>query len=469
MRKRLTWRLVFFSLCLIASEALADLQVAQIPIIDAPPGTVGLGASLRGGTSPYVGVENVSSMRNGNNVDLIPLYLYEGERLFARGTSVGAHLFDNDWLTVDALVSYRFDRLESNANDYFNGLHDRQQTVDAGLSVTVKGGWGLLSTTWVSDLMSNHNGDEWDITYRYAWKPGRWSLSPFVSYIYQNSDLVDYYYGVDIDEALIDRPAYQSDAAAFWRAGINTSYRLSERLMMFSNIAFQQVDSEIYNSPLVDERQLSAAVLGFAYIFGNVLDDSTKQYNSERTGEWSWRLNAGYTAEETFHKVHRGFVKRNQDIHTYLGGLTVGKLLSDGKIIDYWGKFSLNRRIENDHQDDFWEYNAYVMAMATAYSPSNHKELFRYGLGFGFSYASRVPSIEKIKQTRRGGETSHFLNYLEAQFDVPLRVLFGKSASKNCYAGITLVHRSGIFASSDILSNVSGGSDVVTGHLECKL
>jgi len=30
------------------------------------------------------------------------------------------------------------------------------------------------------------------------------------------------------------------------------------------------------------------------------------------------------------------------------------------------------------------------------------------------------------------------------------------------------VHRSGIFATSDILGNVSGGSDVLSMHIECK-
>ena len=136
--------------------------------------------------------------------------------------------------------------------------------------------------------------------------------------------------------------------------------------------------------------------------------------------------------------------------------------------MDYWGRLSFNRRFENDLQDDFWEYNAYVMVMGTGYSPWTDKELFRYGLGFGFSYAERVPMVEQIKQASRGENTSHFLNYLEAQIDFPLSRLFGDAVSNKCYVGLTLVHRSGIFANSDILGNVSGGSDVLTAHLECK-
>lgn len=468
MQKKLIWKGAFLSLCLAAGDCFADLPDTQITIQNAPPGTVGLGFALRRGTSPYVGVENISSTLSDSKADLIPLYLYEGKWLFVHGTSAGVHLFGNDWLKIDALTEYRFDRLESDANDYLSGLHDRRQTIDGGLSVAVHGGWGTLSTTWVNDLLGNHNGSEWDLTYRYPWQSGRWSVSPFISYLYQDSDLTDYYYGVAVDEARHDRPAYQAGSAAFWRAGINTSYHFTRRLMLFSNIAFQQVDQEIYDSPLVDEEQLNSVTFGFAYLFGNVMDDSTKQNYSARAGEWSWRVNAGYQAQGTFHRTHRGHLERSKDLDAYVGGLTLGKLLADGRYLDYWGKLSLNRRFENNYQSDFWEYNAYVMAMTSIHSPWSHRELFRYGLGVGFSYASRVPYIEQVKQGKSDRNTSHFLNYLEAQLDVPLRLLFDSHAVKNCYVGMTLIHRSGVFANSDLLNNVAGGSDMVTAHVECK-
>ena len=156
-------------------------------------------------------------------------------------------------------------------------------------------------------------------------------------------------------------------------------------------------------------------------------------------------------------------------VDTNLVGLTFGKLLLDGPRADYWGKLSINRRLENDLQDDFWEANAYVMIMGTGYSPWTSREVFRYGFGYGFSYADKIPIVEQLKQASRGENTSHFLNYLEAQVDFPLRNLFGSRGWwQDCYAGLTIVHRSGIFGTVDILGNVSGGSDVLTGHMECR-
>jgi hypothetical protein len=40
---------------------------------------------------------------------------------------------------------------------------------------------------------------------------------------------------------------------------------------------------------------------------------------------------------------------------------------------------------------------------------------------------------------------------------------------QNCYAGVTVVHRSGIFGTSDLLGDVAGGADWITAHLECAM
>ncbi|MCK6371061.1 MAG: MipA/OmpV family protein, partial [Gammaproteobacteria bacterium] len=118
-------------------------------------------------------------------------------------------------------------------------------------------------------------------------------------------------------------------------------------------------------------------------------------------------------------------------------------------------------------QDDFWNYTGYVMAMGKGYLPWSEKLAFRYGFGFGVSYAESVPAVEKIKQAERDRNTSHLLNYLEFQADFPLERISKSRLVRDCFAGVTVVHRSGIFGSSDILGEVSGGSDWVTLHLEC--
>ena len=73
-------------LCLLlACGPLPAQEVAEIPFWHQPAGTAGLGGGLRLGQSPYLAADNDDQ----RDLDLIPLYLYEGKYLFARGASAG--------------------------------------------------------------------------------------------------------------------------------------------------------------------------------------------------------------------------------------------------------------------------------------------------------------------------------------------------------------------------------------------
>ena len=458
--------LLLFTLLYHCSFLSADNRVTEISLIDVPKGSVALGFGFRMGQSPYVNIDNISSQLNDKSTDLVPLYYYEGKYLFAHGTSFGVHLLDKEQFTIDLVSHYRFDRLEESDDPFFEGIDARRQSIDTGFAFTWKNTWGELSATAVHDTLDRHEGSEVDVSYRYPFRKGKWLLAPMVSYVYQDSTLTNYYYGVSPDEATADRPAYETDSAKFLRVGLNTTYYINRNSIIFANLAYERLDDTVSNSPLVDKESLATGYLGFAYLFGNTLDETEFRGEKPRFGEWSWRINYGYTAHETFVKVQNGQIREHDVIDTNLVGLTFGKLLQDGKKVDFWGKFSINRRLENDLQDDFFEYNAYVMIMGTGYSPWTDRELFRYGFGFGFSYADKIPAVEVYKQ--RDDESAHYLNYMEAQLDFPLRNFFKSESLRDCYAGLTIVHRSGIFATSDILGNVSGGSDVLTAHLECK-
>lgn len=447
----------------------ADTGVTRTPIIDAEPGTVGLGFGLRYGDSPYVGVDSISSVRNDLDFDLLPMYLYEGDYLWAHGTSWGVHAYRNDWFEADALVRARFNRLEPDASPALAGVTDRKQSLDGGIGIGVRGVWGHLRAEWVTDVLDVNNGEELELTYRHTWSNRRWSVSPFVSLVWQDEQLTDYYYGVSEAESTTGRPVYRGKDQTFYRVGLNTSYQLTSRWWLYGNLVREELGDNAANSPLTDRSHLVGAFLGSSYYFGNLKQATidSGDTSGSRLHEWSWKVYYGYTADETFHKVHRGYFQESERVDTNLAGVTFGKLLLDGPRVDYYGRFSLNRRLEHEYQDDFWEYNLYVMAMGKGYFPRNDREVFRYGFGFGFSYAEEISAIERAKQSERGENTARFLNYLEAQVDLPLRNFFEASTVRDCYAGISIIHRSGIFATADILNNVSGGSDVLAAHLEC--
>ena len=65
------------------------------------PGSAGLGAMIRSERSPYKGAGVIH--------DLVPLYLYEGERFFLHPTRAGLKLADDGDQRIDLFLDFRFE------------------------------------------------------------------------------------------------------------------------------------------------------------------------------------------------------------------------------------------------------------------------------------------------------------------------------------------------------------------------
>ena len=448
----------------LSATAVQSQEVAEIPFFNAPDGTVALGGGMRLGQNLYFENEN-DELRTK---DLIPLYLYEGKYVFAHGTSGGIHFVRNDAFEFNLYARYRFQKLDPDRNAYYEGLEKREQTIDAGLQFGVKQKWGDAKINWTTDTLNRHGGQEVQLSYRYRFEAGAWSISPFVSWSWQDDKLTNYYFGVSEAEARPDRPAYLPGESQWLSFGLNTSWRMSDRIVFFGNIGFGGTDSEVTDSPIVDENGYTAAFIGGSYVFGNTKKPDYIM-EDERQGEWAWRVNYGYQADgNIISEIDQGDFSKSSVADTNVAGFTLSKLLTAGPRIDFIGKVALFRHLEEDEGNgNFNSYAAYVVARGKGYSPWSKEEVFRYGFGFGMSYAETVPITEQRKQASKGGNTSKFLNYLELSIDFPLHRISKARWLQRCYAGATVVHRSGIFGTSDLLGDVSGGADWITAHLEC--
>jgi outer membrane protein len=465
---RIYTRLVgYLTLSVILALPATAQEVAEIPFFNAPIGTAALGGGIRLGQSPYFANDN-DELRE---VDLIPLYLYEGDYVFFRGVAAGVHFVKNDNWEVNLYGRYRFQKLDPDRNEFYEGLDERKQTIDAGLQVLSSRPWGDVRLSWITDTLDRHNGQEVELSYRYRFEAGPWSISPFIKMSWQDANLTNYYFGVSPDEErLPDRPAYLPGESQWFSFGLNTAWQATDRITLFGNFSFGGTESEVVNSPLVEEAGFSAVFFGGTYTFGNTQRPDYIM-TPERHGEWSWRVNYGYQADGNIvSEIDQGDFSKSSLVDTNIAGFTLGRLISEGKRVDFVGKVAMFRHLEeNEGNENFWSWAAYIVARGRGFSPWTDQEVFRWGLGFGMSYAENVPLAEQLKQTGEGarGNTSHFLNYMEMTLDFPLRRVSKANWLQSCYAGVTVVHRSGIFGSSDILGDVAGGSDWITAHLEC--
>jgi outer membrane scaffolding protein for murein synthesis (MipA/OmpV family) len=459
-------RVATLLLVLSVCTANAQYEVAEIPFFDAPPGTAALGGGVRLGQDLYFATDN----EDQRQFDLLPLYLYNGKFVFFRGSAGGLHLINSERFELNVLGRYRFTKLDPDRNEFYEGISERKQTLDGGVEVRLRGDWGALNANFLTDTLDRHAGQSAEISYRYRFDRGSLVFSPFISWAWNSGNLTDYYFGVSESEARADRPAYSPGEAQWVSFGLNTTWWATDRTQVFANIGFGGVDTVVRESPLVEEDTQSVFFVGGSYIFGNVRKPE-RYISSDRKREWSWRVNYGYQASgNIIGEIDHGDFSKSEFADTNIAGLTFAKLLTDGPRADFTGKFAVFRHFEEDEGNgNFLSYALYVMATGKGYSPWSGDEVFRYGFGFGMSYAEKVPIAEQRKQAAKDDNTSRFINYLELQVDFPLRRLFKAKSMRNCYAGLTVVHRSGIFGTSDILGDVSGGADWITAHLECAL
>jgi len=446
--------------CLGMPPANASFEATRIPTNHLPDGTPGLGGGLRISRDVYIGQKR--------EPDLVPLYLYAGKWLFSNGTAAGIHVLNKENFFFNLGVRYRFNKLDPEDYDEIaNGISTRKQTLEAGFSTGIRGRAGILKAEWAHDVLGNHDGHQLDLTYRYPFRWGNFMLSPFLTFSWLDDNLADYYYGVSEAEAQATGiEAYDVGRTQSFSLGFNSLWQLTDHIFVFGNVGFETLGSDIRESPLVEKGAEATAYFGAGYFFGPVR--KSKYVAPENAGEWSWRVNYGYTGNHNIvpEPMQGNFTKSTKD-DTEIFGLTLGKLLQNGKRVSIYGKFALFRHLEEPYQEDFWSYAAYVMAIGKGYFPWSDKVAFRWGFGMGASYAQSIPTIEQIKQSERDRNSSKFLNYLEWTVDFPIDAVIKSKLVRNCFTGVTVVHRSGIFSTADILGDVAGGSDWYTLHIEC--
>ena len=291
-------------------------------------------------------------------------------------------------------------------------------------------------------------------------------VRPYAMLAARDAKLNDYYYGVRDSEATGERSAYAPGAGVNASVGLYAAYSLSERWRLLGGLSATRWASGVRNSPIVEDRTQMAAMLGLMYDFSpehepwpdrlplivkllhgastdcNLLPVMRLSCTSTRTSD-----NTGISAIE----VGRPFIERLNEWP-----------------LDFVGYVGVLKHYERGLQPDYWQVNAYMKAFYYGF-PWSERVRTRIGFGLGVSYAQRVPFVEERDQAQRGRNASKLLNYLDPSIDVSLGDLISVRALREAYVGFGVSHRSGIFGSSQVLGNVSGGSNYIYSYLEWKM
>lgn len=422
-------------------------------------GDAGLGMAWRYEDSLYRG----GRVRH----DLVPLYLYEGERFYLQSYRAGMKFQPQISQRCDLFVSHRFEGYFYYAPPpILAGMAVRSPGLDVGFSYQVKEPWGNYFVEYLYDVSGSSMGGEFQLGYSRDWRTDGLVLTPSIVFSLRDAKLNNYYYGVRPGEATTLRPAYRAGAGLNTRIGIDARYDLTGNWRLIGGVSATRWSDAVRFSPVVESRLQIGGFVGLGYDF-----EPEKRELQASSPLIVKALYGKATYCDLLHAMALGCAFVGTADVTRVSGLELGRPFYENYNdwpLDFSGHFALLRHNEQGFQSDSWQFNAYMKGYFHGF-PWSDSLRTRMGFGAGLSYAQSIPYAEARDQRARGLPTSKLLNYLDPSLDVSIGDLFGMPAHRDTYFGFGVTHRSGIFGSSQVLGNVNGGSNYIYSYIEWRM
>jgi outer membrane protein len=206
---------------------------------------------------PYKGVDN--------DIYAAPIASLEYKRFFIDGASFGFNLIDKEAFKFSVLGAPRFWGYEADDSPDLTGMQERQWSFDGGLRVLLKGKVFAFSTTGLSDLLDEHQGQE--VNVMFSAKILQEFLKLRIGVAWLSNDLIDYYYGVRSSEATATRSEYAPSSTVNYLAGLTIGIPVREHWAVVADLQYEFLGDEIKDSPIIDKNGVARYILGMVYRF----------------------------------------------------------------------------------------------------------------------------------------------------------------------------------------------------------
>ncbi|MAD77665.1 MAG: hypothetical protein CML20_23350 [Rheinheimera sp.] len=197
----------------------------------------------------------------------LPLIGYRGEKLSVYGPFVSYQLLQQGNISVSAKLSPRFAGFDESDSDVFSGMAKRKSSLDGGIGVQYRLQRWVFEADTLIDLLGNSKGQESKLAVGYTLRFGPVLMEPKAGISYSDSKLVDYYYGVRLNEATSNRMPYHAKSAFNYNAGLSLSTPVFFGGMTRLGIEHHWYDSSISDSPLTDRDSGVSAFLSWSKFF----------------------------------------------------------------------------------------------------------------------------------------------------------------------------------------------------------
>ena len=183
---------------------------------------------------------------------------------FGRDGAYGVRWLSNNGFEIGALGKLQTLGYEADDSPLFAGLADRAWTVEVGPTF----GWrGPVHIDWTAfvDLLRNQRGSNQLLRLSLPRAYPRGYLIPEIGFHRYTRQFVDYYYGVPVEAATAERPAFEGEPANGLSLGLAWGVRMTPHWIFTGAVDIERFGSEIADSPLVDDDDQSRLTLQVTY------------------------------------------------------------------------------------------------------------------------------------------------------------------------------------------------------------
>jgi outer membrane protein len=219
-----------------------------------------LGAVGNVETSPYRGADDYE-------LGGLPWISFDSERLHVGIDGITAKIVQGNWGSVSILGDLRQKPFDDDDSSYLRGLHDRDWAFETGVAYDRKVGPGDAHIEYLHDVSGEHDGQQADATYTVPFQTGRFHYEVGGGVMWRDSDLNNYYVGVEPGEARADRAAYSADSAFLPHLDASVGYQLTQQMIVRANASATFLPDEYKDSSIIDEDVIYGVGLGLVYQF----------------------------------------------------------------------------------------------------------------------------------------------------------------------------------------------------------
>jgi outer membrane scaffolding protein for murein synthesis (MipA/OmpV family) len=229
--------------------------------------SAGVGVTVSVATRPYEDADDA--------VAFLPYFSFGVGDFYISGLNLGYQLTEDPdefaapevELRWDIIAVPRFLGFKAEESDVLLGLEDTDYSIHAGISASLINGPVNFNAQVLTDILGVSGGTEVITTVSKAFSFDKLSLTPAFNLSWQDSNLVDHYFGISAADATAERAAYNGDSVVNVGASLTAAYPFTGSLLGIGAVTVDQFGSGITDSPIATDDAVTTATFGLVYSF----------------------------------------------------------------------------------------------------------------------------------------------------------------------------------------------------------